>query len=340
MEKIQNEIKNLYLLDVINLNNLQPKDIAHPTEQSSAEEIVEFYFLSLYLGIQCFFNNDIDLGLKTIDTSIAIVGAIISDDHRSYEKRIFQIIQSKFDTPSTKDIPTEFYHSSISYNTVNPISEIKASDIPLYILQDEPYIVRGYANSWSATELFKSPSFWYDLTLKGNRYVPLEIGSQYTKADWTVSICPFRTLIENMIQEPDDGRSSQKIPYLAQYDLHTHFPSLKELLVDPVTNFWIGPAKTISPLHKDEKDNKFIQLVGRKKFILYPPRTRAYPLRNTSLIDLTQSQDPIYRKKFAKFPWEQGKECILNPGDLLGIPKKWWHFVCAIDSGVGINYWF
>lgn len=33
-------------------------------------------------------------------------------------------------------------------------------------------------------------------------------------------------------------------------------------------------------------------------------------------------------------------ECTLQPGEMLYIPKKWWHFVWAQTASLSISYWW
>lgn len=33
-------------------------------------------------------------------------------------------------------------------------------------------------------------------------------------------------------------------------------------------------------------------------------------------------------------------EAILGPGDMLFIPKKWWHYVRSLTTSISVNFWF
>eukprot|EP00467_Chlorarachnion_reptans_P021697 CAMPEP_0114535194 /NCGR_PEP_ID=MMETSP0109-20121206/28282_1 /TAXON_ID=29199 /ORGANISM="Chlorarachnion reptans, Strain CCCM449" /LENGTH=1182 /DNA_ID=CAMNT_0001718735 /DNA_START=288 /DNA_END=3832 /DNA_ORIENTATION=- len=143
-------------------------------------------------------------------------------------------------------------------------------------------------------------------------------------------------------------------PYLAQYPIFDVIPSLKSDISPYLTisktpngsvhqndlqrrkphtiNIWIGPNETVSPLHVDQKDNLLCQVSGVKYIRLYPPEEslKLYPrkgsMNNTSQVDLTA----IDTLKFPSFARARFTEVLLRAGDVLYIPKGYWHFVKAL----------
>ena len=121
---------------------------------------------------------------------------------------------------------------------------------------------------------------------------------------------------------------------------------------------WMGPRGTLSPLHYDPLDNLLMQVVGTKRVLLYPktvglkdgskdisaPEEAAWTYAgsdgmqyNTSPVDV---EDPDLKKfpLFAKCP--APIECMLNPGDAMYIPAKWWHHVRSLSRSVSVNAWW
>jgi hypothetical protein len=106
--------------------------------------------------------------------------------------------------------------------------------------------------------------------------------------------------------------------------------------------FWIGPARTVTPLHCDYDDNLFAQLWGTKRIFLAPPHhdellyaTEATPLLFASRFD---PEAPDYDQ----FPLARQAalvECIVQPGDMLYVPAGWYHQVRALSFSLSSNRW-
>ncbi|CAL8470425.1 g9967 [Coccomyxa elongata] len=154
-------------------------------------------------------------------------------------------------------------------------------------------------------------------------------------------------------QEPDQANSQLKL-YLAQRDVAEvlpelaanipeapPFPGLAERLHQ--RSVWLGCAGTLTPLHHDPYHNLFCQVWGSKTVRLYSPQQSQslYPfpnpfLRNTSQVDVL-SPDLDRHPMFASALY---LECTLRPGEMLYIPKKWWHCVWARTASLSISYWW
>ena len=99
----------------------------------------------------------------------------------------------------------------------------------------------------------------------------------------------------------------------------------------------------MSNLHNDKYHNCFAQIVGRKYFRLYSPAdaTALYPHAsgphtNTSQVDV----DAVDHDRFPKFRSAPYYECVLEAGELLYIPRFWWHYVRAETPSFCASFWF
>jgi hypothetical protein len=111
---------------------------------------------------------------------------------------------------------------------------------------------------------------------------------------------------------------------------------------------WLGNRSCIST-HYDLPDNIACNVVGRRRFTLFPPNQLANlyvgPLDFTpagQAIGLVDVRSPDY-ERFPKFREAQRAALIANlePGDALFLPSMWWHNVEGLDDlNILVNYWW
>ncbi|KAM5377432.1 hypothetical protein ACJZ2D_004971 [Fusarium nematophilum] len=132
-------------------------------------------------------------------------------------------------------------------------------------------------------------------------------------------------------------------------------------------NLWIGNSKSVTALHKDNYENIYVQVLGRKHFVLLPslchPCVNEQPLRPATYnrredgvhLDMDSDGDLVPfaiwdpdRPEQRATPFShlaQPLRVTLNPGDMLYLPAMWYHKVsqsCAEeDEGfvLAVNYW-
>jgi len=118
--------------------------------------------------------------------------------------------------------------------------------------------------------------------------------------------------------------------------------------IKPLASIWMGNRTRIAA-HYDLPDNLACNVIGRRRFILFPPEELenlyAGPIDFTpagqtiSLVDFHQPDLEKYPKFNAAL--ENAQVAELGPGDAIFIPSMWWHHVEALDSfNVLINYWW
>lgn len=96
---------------------------------------------------------------------------------------------------------------------------------------------------------------------------------------------------------------------------------------------WFGPAGTVTSLHHDTSNIFFAQVVGRKRFRLYPPDEPA----------LLASARGVYSHLDPEGPGEAlagafGYDELLLPGEALFLPVGWWHHVRALDLSISVAF--
>ncbi|XP_038133674.1 HSPB1-associated protein 1 homolog [Cyprinodon tularosa] len=112
------------------------------------------------------------------------------------------------------------------------------------------------------------------------------------------------------------------------------------------STLWIGTEGANTPCHLDTYGcNLVLQVQGRKRWHLFPPEDTAklYPTRIPFEESSIFSQVDVLHPDLSKFPWFKGARAhiiTLEPGQVLYVPRHWWHYVESIDPiTVSVNSW-
>lgn len=107
--------------------------------------------------------------------------------------------------------------------------------------------------------------------------------------------------------------------------------------------FWYGSRGARTACHYDSYGvNLVAQLHGHKHWLLFPPECSAQ-LRATrvpyeeSSVFATAAMPPLDAPPAAFLPGAQ--QATLSPGDVLFVPRHWWHYVRTLDTAVSVNLW-
>ncbi|XP_026855534.2 lysine-specific demethylase 8 [Electrophorus electricus] len=220
-----------------------------------------------------------------------------------------------------------------------------------FLLPEKPVILEGVIDHWPALREHHW-SIDYLRAVAGCRTVPVELGSRYTDEDWSQKLLTVNEFIDHYIM----GKGVDGMGYLAQHQLFDQVPELKEDIRIPdycclgegddddiMINAWFGPEQTVSPLHQDPQQNFLAQVIGRKYIRLYNPEEteNLYPhqshlLSNTSQVDV-ENPDVVQFPDFLKASYQ---ECVLQPGDILFIPKQHWHYIRSLELSFSVSFWW
>lgn len=218
-----------------------------------------------------------------------------------------------------------------------------------YFTCERAVVIRDAMDSWPCMSS-RRWSVDYIRRLAGCRTVPVELGSKYTEESWSQTLMTVDEFITQYIESP----KVDKVGYLAQHQLFNQIPQLENDIVIPSycaigdqedvdMNAWFGPCGTVSPLHQDPKHNFLAQVMGKKYVRLYSVEhtPQLYPhttslLCNTSQVDV-ENPDHAKFPNFSKAPY---LECILEPGDMLYIPPKMWHYIRSLSVSFSVSFWW
>ena len=146
---------------------------------------------------------------------------------------------------------------------------------------------------------------------------------------------------------------------MKQVDLQKYLPDLIDDLRIPelfcrtgeavsphsTTSFlWIGPCGAVTGLHNDDENNVLICLAGRKRVLLAPPSASGSVYENSKYDEGTRCCDvdpeapdlsPGGHPLFEDVPVTVAE---LGPGDVLFVPRYWYHHVrTTAPASISVN---
>ncbi|MED6209627.1 Lysine-specific demethylase jmj30 [Stylosanthes scabra] len=218
-----------------------------------------------------------------------------------------------------------------------------------HYLAATPVIISDCMAHWPAK--MKWNNIDYLLRVAGDRTVPVEVGKNYLCTDWKQELITFSELLQRI---KSNGGSPGGPTYLAQHPLFDQINELRKDIFIPdycfagggelrSLNAWFGPAGTVTPLHHDPHHNILAQVVGKKYIRLYSASLseELHPYSETMRTNSSQVDlDDIDEGKFPKVQDLEFIDCILEEGDMLYIPPKWWHYVRSLTTSFSVSFWW
>ncbi|KAK5580310.1 hypothetical protein RB653_000326 [Dictyostelium firmibasis] len=247
-----------------------------------------------------------------------------------------------------------------------------------YILKNQPFIITGVVNNWISFEKWipsQNIDNDYFLSILDKdvpvREIGIEVGEWLGKTkniNFSLFWKKWREHYfncknennKNIENNNNNNNNNNKEPryYLASLPIQTYF---KELIDDfeipeipkeqnKIGNLWIGFKDQITPLHHDWSsgdpgmDGLHAIIIGKKLFKLFDPILNVNCFkRKKEWGHFHQSEFDFDNPDFKEFPEAKNYKMIeieLNQGEMLFIPKLWWHHVKTLEPSISINFWF
>jgi len=246
--------------------------------------------------------------------------------------------------------------------TIERIYKPSKQVLESYILKGQPFIATGIVNEWNAYKMWSSN---HDYLVKklGDKEVPIrEIG--FNVGEWlgkttTLKFSQFWKLWYKHFNSPDNGANETPQFYLASLPVHKYFKEIESDYNTPdipkeqgkSANLWIGFKGQVTPLHHDWSsgdpgmDGLHAVVCGRKLFKLYDPSLNLKCFKRKSEWGLFHhaAVDDIENPNFDLFPEVKnavGIDAVIEQGEMLFIPKLWWHHVRTLEPSISLNFWF
>jgi hypothetical protein len=205
--------------------------------------------------------------------------------------------------------------------------------------QGLPFLIAGVVNRWPLTKLapdvLRERFSHLHVRARVGDYINTAFAADRAMADMTMG---------EYLDRVDSGVDALP-PYLGNLELRElnslcHWPTFFAKMGPP--RFWIGPARTVTPLHCDYDDNIFAQIWGSKRIFLAPPHHAEYLYPSEANAILFGSPFDPEAPDFDRFPLARQAttiEVIVHPGDMLYVPAGWYHQVRALTFSLSSNRW-
>ncbi|KAI1822883.1 phospholipase A2 [Xylaria intraflava] len=301
-----------------------------------------------------------------------------------------------------------------TYNELNSsrIEELTEEPSPLefmrYVARNTPFVVRRGARDWIATQTWDAA--YLRSTLTGNKVnvavtpfgnadaptpdgegrivfaKPHEEDQEFgefldyvMRQEKTSSLESEQGLGKGgevrYAQTQNDNLRHEYIMLFSQVERSIAFARIALEREPDAINLWIGNSRSVTALHRDNYENVYVQVAGRKHFVLLPPifqpcvneqdlepatytRSREGTRQEGNIEGLALRLDEAADGNIPFATWDPDKPDVratsyshlaepmrisLEPGDMLYLPAMWYHKVSQSCSEEGIcvavNYW-
>ncbi|BAT90800.1 hypothetical protein VIGAN_06208600 [Vigna angularis var. angularis] len=310
-------------------------------------------------------NGEFREALRVLDLGIIMGGTLLRKDLDSAVAKVSEQARRTVRVSELGDSGHRFVDRDFNMAEVLQLLPIKSLSSTLVVkksalsldkflkdhyLSRSPVIIRDCMAHWPASSKWNDED--YLLRVAGDRTVPVEVGKNYLCAEWKQELITF----SEFIQRIKSGACSLGGPtYLAQHPLFEQINELRKDIFIPdycfagggelrSLNAWFGPAGTVTPLHHDPHHNILAQVVGKKYIRLYSsslseelsPHSGTMLSNSSQVVDL----DDVDERKFPKVQELEFVDCILEEGEMLYIPPKWWHYVRSLTTSFSVSFWW
>jgi hypothetical protein len=216
-----------------------------------------------------------------------------------------------------------------------------------YQAKNRPVVLKGAAANWECVRK-------WDLNYLSNEYGsdPVDLLNPSGLSVSEMSDVVERSTLGDFIREIQGGGKK----YLRFHPFLMDHPELLEDLdldwissiqtrgvMRPEYQMFVGPAGSHTPVHCAMPCNLFVQVHGKKNWLLFEPND--FPMLNPKIAGLSyyiSDVDPedVDTQRFPLFQYLNAWEVNLEPGDVFWNPPYMWHCVTNETPSIGIGYRF
>lgn len=218
-----------------------------------------------------------------------------------------------------------------------------------FVAPSQPVLLQGFASDWPALRSWSFANLRQQfgqlrIQVRGSDQALHVFFGNVTHLEMTLGeyleaiLQPYhagpRPYFGNVLLSPTDAHTRA---LFSQFQFPQLFPRTQTQ-----TRIWIAGRGQHSTIHNDNYENLNAQIVGNKVFTLYPPAQ--FPKLYAQKINEGLWASPIDPcdpdlERYPLFATLEGLRCVLEPGDVLYIPRFWWHQATAQSPSVNLNCW-
>lgn len=237
--------------------------------------------------------------------------------------------------------------------TLTDLPRLQPNDFKPVALGATPCVVANIASRWTALRTWnalylKQVAGTRKVVVRRVRGAPTNIYGRQQSG--RVSFGDFVDWLESV----SSGNASEGGLPADTYYLDCPLAAISPSLFDDITVpkwfpappqtvlFWAGICGSSSGLHFDVQPNCNVQVLGRKRFILYSPDQLRwlYPRHGSVCHCQFDPNNPDY-DRFPLAKKASGFQGTLSPGDSVYIPPGWYHQVQTVSPwAVNVNFWW
>jgi len=214
-----------------------------------------------------------------------------------------------------------------------------------YLHRNRPVVITDAIESWSARRTWTMDFFrsrYGHLTPRVYHYDPKdqftpgdvteirldEYIDNATTRDWQDYPYYLRDDWKILLDHSELRNDYAKLPYFFDW-----FELLPRFMRMPYPRLFIGPKGATTPVHIDVwRTHAWLsQLVGRKRWVFFPPDQEAL------LYDCKVRVDRPDLAKHPKYREARPVEATIGPGDTIFAPSGWAHWVVSLDATLSLT---
>ena len=218
-----------------------------------------------------------------------------------------------------------------------------------YYRHNQPVILEGLAKAWPALDRWRPD---YLIQILGDEMVEVTTDRE-SDPDYDMNFKKHSTdmCMADFLNKVQALEHSNDI-YMTANNRMMERPAFQKLIEDvqpPLayvqnknfaggTSLWMGPSGTKTPLHHDNTNILFCQVVGRKEFHMVSPLETTLLQWATRTYYNKANLNPVDLEQFPELADVPIHSCVLKPGDALFIPVGWWHQVQSLDFSISLSF--